>query len=127
MPVPVPMPAPVAEIRPLVPPAVVEVRPVPVVVEVRPVPVAAFAAVPIVPEADSLVLLLGGRDKDLPWDELMQLVNERVDASVPKGIVRRRKIDQVRVVSDDGTSYVLYPAIPNGEDVRLARAAAPSR
>ena len=24
-------------------------------------------------------LLLGGRDKDLPWEELMQLVNERVD------------------------------------------------
>lgn len=28
---------------------------------------------------ESIVLLLGGRDKDLPWEELMQLVNERVD------------------------------------------------
>jgi UDP-N-acetylmuramoylalanine--D-glutamate ligase len=25
------------------------------------------------------VLLLGGRDKNLPWEELMQLVSERVD------------------------------------------------
>jgi len=28
---------------------------------------------------EPIVLLLGGRDKDLPWDELMKLVNERVD------------------------------------------------
>ena len=28
---------------------------------------------------EPIVLLLGGRDKDLPWEELMQLVDERVD------------------------------------------------
>ena len=28
---------------------------------------------------EPIVLLLGGRDKDLPWEELMQLVGERVD------------------------------------------------
>ncbi|HEX5837093.1 MAG TPA: UDP-N-acetylmuramoyl-L-alanine--D-glutamate ligase, partial [Anaerolineales bacterium] len=28
---------------------------------------------------EPIVLLLGGRDKDLPWEELMRLVNERVD------------------------------------------------
>jgi UDP-N-acetylmuramoylalanine--D-glutamate ligase len=28
---------------------------------------------------ERIVLLLGGRDKDLPWEELMQLVSERVD------------------------------------------------
>jgi len=28
---------------------------------------------------EPIVLLLGGRDKDLPWEGLMQLVNERVD------------------------------------------------
>jgi UDP-N-acetylmuramoylalanine--D-glutamate ligase len=28
---------------------------------------------------EPIVLLLGGRDKQLPWEELMQLVNERVD------------------------------------------------
>jgi UDP-N-acetylmuramoylalanine--D-glutamate ligase len=28
---------------------------------------------------EPIVLLLGGRDKKLPWEELMQLVNERVD------------------------------------------------
>ena len=28
---------------------------------------------------EPIVLLLGGRDKDLPWDELMYLVRERVD------------------------------------------------
>jgi UDP-N-acetylmuramoylalanine--D-glutamate ligase len=28
---------------------------------------------------EPIVLLLGGRDKNLPWDDLMRLVNERVD------------------------------------------------
>jgi UDP-N-acetylmuramoylalanine--D-glutamate ligase len=28
---------------------------------------------------EPIVLMLGGRDKDLPWESLMQLVNERVD------------------------------------------------
>ena len=28
---------------------------------------------------EPIVLLLGGRDKDLPWDDLMQLADERVD------------------------------------------------
>lgn len=28
---------------------------------------------------EPIVLMLGGRDKDLPWEELMQLVSERVD------------------------------------------------
>jgi len=28
---------------------------------------------------EPIVLMLGGRDKDLPWEELMTLVNERVD------------------------------------------------
>jgi UDP-N-acetylmuramoylalanine--D-glutamate ligase len=28
---------------------------------------------------EPIVLLLGGRDKDLPWEDLMRLVNERVD------------------------------------------------
>jgi len=28
---------------------------------------------------EPIVLLLGGRDKDLPWEDLMQLADERVD------------------------------------------------
>ncbi len=28
---------------------------------------------------ESIVLMLGGRDKDLPWEDLMRLVSERVD------------------------------------------------
>ncbi len=28
---------------------------------------------------EPIVLLLGGRDKDLPWESLMQLASERVD------------------------------------------------
>ena len=28
---------------------------------------------------EPIVLLLGGRDKDLPWEDLMKLVNERID------------------------------------------------
>jgi UDP-N-acetylmuramoylalanine--D-glutamate ligase len=31
---------------------------------------------------EPIVLLLGGRDKDLPWEDLMQLVRERVDHAV---------------------------------------------
>ena len=31
---------------------------------------------------EPIVLMLGGRDKDLPWEELMQLVSERVDHAV---------------------------------------------
>jgi UDP-N-acetylmuramoylalanine--D-glutamate ligase len=31
---------------------------------------------------EPIVLLLGGRDKDLPWEDLMQLVGERVDHAV---------------------------------------------
>jgi UDP-N-acetylmuramoylalanine--D-glutamate ligase len=34
---------------------------------------------------EPIVLMLGGRDKDLPWEELMQLVNERVDHVVTFG------------------------------------------
>ena len=36
---------------------------------------------------EPIVLLLGGRDKDLPWEELMMLVNERVDHVVLFGEV----------------------------------------
>ncbi len=39
---------------------------------------------------EPIVLLLGGRDKDLPWDELMQLVNERVDHVVLFGEVAEK-------------------------------------
>jgi UDP-N-acetylmuramoylalanine--D-glutamate ligase len=28
---------------------------------------------------EPIVLMLGGRDKDLPWEDLIQLINERVD------------------------------------------------
>ena len=38
-----------------------------------------------------------------------------------------RRAQRVRVVRDDGRSYVLYAAIPNGEDVQLTRAAPQSR
>ena len=34
---------------------------------------------------EPIVLMLGGRDKNLPWEELMQLVNERVDHVVTFG------------------------------------------
>jgi UDP-N-acetylmuramoylalanine--D-glutamate ligase len=34
---------------------------------------------------EPIVLLLGGRDKDLPWDELLHLVGERVDHMVVFG------------------------------------------
>lgn len=46
---------------------------------------------------ESIVLLLGGRDKDLPWAELMQLVNERVDHVVLFG----EAADKIQKTVDD--------------------------
>ncbi len=39
---------------------------------------------------EPIVLMLGGRDKNLPWEELMQLVNERVDHVVLFGEVAEK-------------------------------------
>jgi len=55
-----------------------------------------------------------------------------LETQVPPGwkavdVRQGRRVQRVPVVRGDGGSYVLYPAIPNGEDVRLARAAGPSR
>ncbi|HJS18116.1 MAG TPA: hypothetical protein VJ785_05185, partial [Anaerolineales bacterium] len=36
---------------------------------------------------EPIVLMLGGRDKDLPWEDLMRLANERVDHLVIFGEV----------------------------------------
>ena len=45
---------------------------------------------------EPIVLLLGGRDKDLPWEELMQLVNERVDHVVLFGEAAQKIQETVR-------------------------------
>jgi UDP-N-acetylmuramoylalanine--D-glutamate ligase len=39
---------------------------------------------------EPIVLLLGGRDKDLPWEELIWLANERVDHVVLFGEVAEK-------------------------------------
>lgn len=46
---------------------------------------------------EPIVLLLGGRDKNLPWEELMQLVNERVDHVVIFG----EAADKIQKTVDD--------------------------
>jgi UDP-N-acetylmuramoylalanine--D-glutamate ligase len=49
---------------------------------------------------EPIVLMLGGRDKDLPWEELMQLVNERVDHVVLFGEAAekiQRTVDDLRL------------------------------
>lgn len=40
--------------------------------------------------------MLGGRDKDLPWEELLQLVNERVDHVVLFGEAAEKIQETVR-------------------------------
>jgi len=49
---------------------------------------------------EPIVLMLGGRDKDLPWEELMQLVHERVDHVVLFGEAAekiQRTVDNLRL------------------------------
>lgn len=49
---------------------------------------------------EPIVLMLGGRDKDLPWEELMRLVSERVDHVVLFGEVAekiQKTVDNLRL------------------------------
>lgn len=54
---------------------------------------------------EPIVLLLGGRDKDLPWEELIQLVNERVDHVVLFGEAAEKIQKTVTGLGSDKTRF----------------------
>jgi UDP-N-acetylmuramoylalanine--D-glutamate ligase len=65
--------------------------------------------------------LLGGRDKDLPWEELMQLVNERVDHVVLFGEAAEKIQKTVDRLGLGEPRFTLVRA--NGLQEAVARAA----
>jgi UDP-N-acetylmuramoylalanine--D-glutamate ligase len=70
---------------------------------------------------EPIVLLLGGRDKDLPWEELMQLVNERVDHVVLFGEAAEKIQKTVDRLGLGEPRFTLVRA--NGLQEAVARAA----
>jgi UDP-N-acetylmuramoylalanine--D-glutamate ligase len=56
---------------------------------------------------EPIVLLLGGRDKNLPWEELMQLVKERVDHVVLFGEAAEKIEKTIEALELDGASAPL--------------------
>jgi UDP-N-acetylmuramoylalanine--D-glutamate ligase len=75
---------------------------------------------------ESIVLLLGGRDKDLPWEELMQLVNERVDHVVIFGEAADKIQKTVDSLGLGQKRFSLSRATGLQEAVRLAAEVAES-
>ena len=69
---------------------------------------------------EPIVLLLGGRDKNLPWEELMRLVNERVDHVVLFGEAADKIQKTVDSLGLGKTRFTLSRANGLHEAVRLA-------
>ena len=66
------------------------------------------------------MLLLGGRDKDLPWESLMQLVSERVDHVVIFGEAAEEIEKTVAGLGSGVKRFTLSRASGLQEAVRLA-------
>ncbi len=75
---------------------------------------------------EPIVLLLGGRDKKLPWEELMQLVNERVDHVVLFGEAADKIQKTVEGLGLGRKRFTLSTASGLHEAVRLAAEVAES-
>ena len=69
---------------------------------------------------EPIVLLLGGRDKNLPWEDLMQLVNERVDHVVIFGEAADKIQKTVDSLGLGQTRFTLSRAKGLQEAVHLA-------
>ena len=69
---------------------------------------------------EPIVLMLGGRDKNLPWEELMQLANERVDHVVLFGEAADKIEKTVDSLGLGKTRFTLSRADGLQEAVRLA-------
>ena len=73
--------------------------------------------------SEPLVLLLGGRDKDLPWDEFLQFIHDRVDHLVLFGEAADKISSRLKTL---GLGQNLH-SIDRAENLRLAVHAAASR
>jgi UDP-N-acetylmuramoylalanine--D-glutamate ligase len=62
---------------------------------------------------EPIVLLLGGRDKDLPWEDLMRLVGERVDHVVLFGEAadKIRKTAEGLGLRENGSKITRVPGL----------------
>ena len=69
---------------------------------------------------EPIVLMLGGRDKNLPWEELMQLANERVDHVVLFGEAADKIEKTVDSLGLGKTHFTLSHADGLQDAVRLA-------
>jgi UDP-N-acetylmuramoylalanine--D-glutamate ligase len=69
---------------------------------------------------EPIVLMLGGRDKNLPWEELMQLVNERVDHVVIFGEAAEKIQKTVDSLGLGETRFTLSRANGLHEAIRQA-------
>ena len=54
-----------------------------------------------------LVLLAGGRDKDLPWDDFVDLICQRVDHLIPFGETAKMITEKVSHMSKNGRPYTI--------------------
>lgn len=69
---------------------------------------------------EPMILLLGGRDKDLPWEELIALANERVDHVVLFGEAAEKIEKTVAGFGSGGTRFSITRAAGLHEAVRKA-------
>jgi UDP-N-acetylmuramoylalanine--D-glutamate ligase len=69
---------------------------------------------------EPLVLLIGGRDKKLPWEDLAELIKNRVDHVVVFGEAAPKILDALSKVQSDPPSFSLDHAAGLNEAVRMA-------
>ena len=69
---------------------------------------------------EPIVLMLGGRDKDLPWEDLMRLAGERVDHVVLFGEAAEKIQKTVNALGLDGKRFTLTRADGLQDAVRKA-------
>jgi UDP-N-acetylmuramoylalanine--D-glutamate ligase len=69
---------------------------------------------------EPLVLLLGGRDKDLPWEKLASLVHQRVDHVIVFGEAREKIVRAISPISNGNRPHTLVKVNGLHEAVQAA-------
>ncbi len=70
--------------------------------------------------SEPLVLMIGGRDKKLPWEDLAELIKTRVDHVVVFGEAAPKILDALAKVQTDPASFTVDHAAGLNEAVRMA-------
>lgn len=70
--------------------------------------------------SEPLVLLIGGRDKKLPWEDLAELIKQRVDHVVVFGEAAPKILDALAKTQTDPPAFTVDRAAGLSEAVRLA-------